>query len=86
MLTVKYTYNFPGKGFLVELQWHVDQNKMAVGFLKTTCYSLGKMTSLQGEKICFSVIAFKSLKSSLIDIFRTSPELKTRSPYKGLFT
>ena len=40
-VTVKYSYHFPG-GLLVELQWHINQNKMAVGFLKTTCYALGK--------------------------------------------
>ena len=32
-VTVKYSYHFPG-GLLIELQWHVNQNKMAVGFLK----------------------------------------------------
>ena len=32
-ITVKYSYHFPG-GLLVELQWHVNQNKIAVGFLK----------------------------------------------------
>ena len=40
---------------------------MAVGFLETTCYSFGKVTSLLGEKVCFfSVIALKSLKSSCL--------------------
>ena len=60
----------------MELQWHVNQNKMAVDFLKTTCYPLGKVTSLLGEKLCFSVIALKSLKSSLFDIFRKDSNLK----------
>ena len=32
-ITVKYSYHFLG-GLLVELQWHVNQNKSAVGFLK----------------------------------------------------
>ena len=35
-VTVKYYYHFPGGGLLVELQWHVNQNKIAVGFLKIT--------------------------------------------------
>ena len=30
---VKYSYHFTG-GLLVELHWHVNQNKIAVGFLK----------------------------------------------------
>ena len=37
------------------------------------------MTSLLGEKPVFSVIATKSLKSSLFDIFRTRFELKAKS-------
>ena len=36
-VTVKYSDPFPG-GRLVEFQWHVNQYKMAVDFLKTTCY------------------------------------------------
>ena len=44
---------FSGGGFLVELQWHVDQNKMAVGFLKTTCYSLGKIQVYRVKKSVF---------------------------------
>ena len=51
-VTLKYSYNFPG-GLLAELQWHVNKNKMALGFLKTTCYSLGKVTSVLGEKVCY---------------------------------
>ena len=35
---VKYSYHFPGD-LLVELQWHVKQNKIAVDFLKITFYS-----------------------------------------------
>ena len=72
---MKYSYHFPG-GLLVELKWSVNQNKIALGFLKTTCYSLGKVISLLGEKVCFSVIALKSLKSFLFDIVRTRLELK----------
>ena len=52
-VAMKFFYHFTG-GLLVELQWQVNQNKMAVGFLETTCYSLGKVTSLLGEKVCFS--------------------------------
>ena len=53
-------------GLLVELQWHVNQNKMAVGFRKTTSYSLEKVTSLLGEKVCFLCHFFseKTLKNS----------------------
>ena len=48
-----------------------------------TFYSVGKVTSLLGEKIVFSVIASKSLKSSLFGIFRTRLKLKAWSPYKS---
>ena len=68
-------------GLLVELQRHVNLTKMAVGFLKTTFYSLGKVTSVLYEKVCFSVIALKSLKSSLLDIFRTRLELKSAATH-----
>ena len=30
---VKHSYHFPEGGLLVEQQWHVNQNKIAVGFL-----------------------------------------------------
>ena len=40
------------------------------------------MTCLLGEKSVFSVIASKSLKSSLFDICRTRLEFKAWSPYK----
>ena len=44
--------------------WYVNQNKIAVGFLKITFYSLEKVISLLDEKVCvFSVIASQSLKS-----------------------
>ena len=47
---------------LVELQWHVNQNKIAVGFPKITFYLLRKVTSLLVKKSVFlSVIASKSL-------------------------
>ena len=49
---MKYSYHFKG-GLLVELQWHVYQNKIAAGFLKINFYSLGKVTSLLGEKSVF---------------------------------
>ena len=81
-VTAKYSYYFP-EGLLVELQWHVNQNKMVVGFLKTSCDSLGKVTSLLGESVCFSAITLKSLKSSLFNIFRTRLELKALSPFKS---
>ena len=51
-VTAKYSYHFTG-GLLVELQWHVNQNKIAVGFLKIAFYSLGKVISLLGEKSAF---------------------------------
>ena len=57
----------------MELQSHVNQNKMAVGFLKITCYSLGKVTSLLGEKVWFFCHCFES---SLFDIFRKGLNLK----------
>ena len=49
---MKYSYHFTG-GFLVDLHWQVNQNKIAAGFLKITFYSLGKVTSLLGEKSVF---------------------------------
>ena len=76
----------------MELRWHVNQNKMAVGFIKTTCYSIGKVTSLLGEKVCFfSVIPLKSLKSSLFDIIRKDWNLTpglhiSRKDRKHMFT
>ena len=45
---MKYSYHFPGV-LLEELQWHLNQNNMAVGFLEITFYSHGKVTSLLGE-------------------------------------
>ena len=75
---VKYSYHLT-----VELQWHVYQNKIAVCLLKITFYSLGKVTSLLGEKSAFSVIVSKSLKSSLFDNCRTRLELKAWSPCKS---
>ena len=38
---VKYSYYFTG-GFLVDLQWRFNQNKIAVGFPKITFYSFEK--------------------------------------------
>ena len=65
----------------VELQWHVNQNKIVVGFLWITFYLLGKVTSLLCENFAFSVIASESSKSSLLDTVRR--RLKTWSPYKS---
>ena len=78
----KYSYHFM-RGLLVKLQWYVYQNKVAVAFLEITFYSLGKVTSLLGarEKSVFSVIASKSLKSSLFHICRTRLELNAWNPY-----
>ena len=51
----------------MELQWYVYQNKVTVGFLEIIFYSLRKVTSLLGGKVCFfSVIASKSLKIFLV--------------------
>ena len=64
-VTENYSYHFLGRGggLLVELQCHVNQNKIAVK----------QLVSLLGENVCFfSGIVLKSLKSSLFDIFRTS--------------
>ena len=69
----KYFYHFTKGGVLVELQWHMNQNKIVVGFLLITLKSLGKVTSL--------LITSKSLKSSLLDIVRTRLELKAWSPH-----
>ena len=78
---VKYSYHVTG-GLLVKLQWYVYQNKTAEGFFELNFYLLGKMTSLLGEKsLFFSVIASKSLKSSLFDICKTRLELNAWSPY-----
>ena len=30
---VKHSYHFPEGGLVVEQQWHVNQNKIVVGFL-----------------------------------------------------
>ena len=49
-VTVKYSDYFQGP--FVELQWHINQNKIAAGFLKVTSYSHGKVTGLLGEKVC----------------------------------
>ena len=70
-------------GLLVELQWHVNQNKIAVGFLEITFILLVKVISLLGEKSVFSAITSKPLKSSLFDIFRARLELKSLSPYQS---
>ena len=64
-VTVKYSSNFLGS-LHEEIQWHVNQNKMAVDFLKITCYSLGKVTSLLGGKVCLICPCFKILENFLV--------------------
>ena len=62
-------------------QWNVNQNKVTVGFLEITLFireSEGQV--YWRKKSVFSVIASKSFKSSLFDIFRTRLELKAWSP------
>ena len=81
-VTVTYSFHLP-RGLLVELQWHVNENKIVVGFLKITFYALRKVTSSLAEKVCFSFIALKSLKSALFGILRTRLELKAWSPYES---
>ena len=63
--------------------WYVNQTNIAVGFLKISFYSLGKVTSLLGEKSVFSVIASKSLKFFLFDICRTILQCKAWSPFRS---
>ena len=49
---VKYSYYFTGGGgggLLVELQWYVYQNKVAVGFLEIIFYSVGKVTNQSSD-------------------------------------
>ena len=41
------------EGLLVELQCHVNQNKISAAFSKVNFYSLGKVTSLLGGKSVF---------------------------------
>ena len=67
----------------MKLQWYIYQIKVAVGFLEITLYSLGKVTSLLGEKVCsfLSLLQNLKMKSSLFDICRTRLELKAWSPY-----
>ena len=55
---VKYSYHFTG-GLILDLQWHVYQNKIVVGFLKIISYSLVKVTCLLGEKFAFFCHCFK---------------------------
>ena len=50
----------------MELQWHVNQNKIAIGFLKMTFYSLTESNKFTARKSIFSVIASKSLKFSFV--------------------
>ena len=55
-----------GGGLLVELQWYVYQNKVALRFLEITFYSLGKVTSLLGGKVCFFCHCFKIFEIFLV--------------------
>ena len=71
-VTVKYSYRFPG-ALLVELQWHINQNNIAIDFLKI----------LLAEKVCFSDFTLTSFKYALFGIFKTRVELKAWSPYKS---
>ena len=65
------------------MQWQVNENKIAVGFLEITFYLLEKVISLLDEKACvFSVMASQSLKS-LFNVFGTRLELKAWSSYKS---
>ena len=57
IVIVKYSYHFPEGGLLIELQWHVNQNKIVAGFLQITFYSLGKVTRLLHEKLCFFLLS-----------------------------
>ena len=57
---VKHSYHFPEGGPLVEQQWHVNQNKIAVGFLWITFYSLKKVTNLT-EKVFFFLSLLQNL-------------------------
>ena len=60
--------------------------KIAVGFLKITFYSFEKVTSLLDEKVCvFSLIASKSLKSSLFNIFLNKTRI-SRKVRRHMFT
>ena len=59
---VKYSYHFLRGGLLLLLQWYVNQNKIALGFPKINFIHSRKVTSFLSEKVCFSVIASKSLK------------------------
>ena len=73
---VKYSYHVTG-GLLVKLQWYVYQNKAAEGFFEINFYSLGKVTSLLGEKILFfSVIALKSRNLPCLTFAKQDSNLK----------
>ena len=58
---VKHSYHFL-EGLPIEQQRHVNQNKITIGFLKITFYSLEKVTSLLGEKSVFFCHYFKIFK------------------------
>ena len=60
-VTVKYSYHFTEGGVLVELQWHMNQNKIVVGFLLITLKSLGKVTSLLRDNLCFFLSSLQNL-------------------------
>ena len=42
----------------MEQQWHINQNNIAVSFLKVKIYSLRDVISLLCEKVCLSVCFF----------------------------
>ena len=69
---VKYSYYFPGEGggLLVLLDWRVNQTKIAKGFHEITLYPFGKVTSLLGKKVFFSVIASTCLRTDFVSFTR----------------
>ena len=61
----KYSYHVTG-GLLMKLQCYVYQNKAAEGFFEINFCSLGKVTSLLGEKVCFFCHCFKIFEIFLV--------------------
>ena len=52
---VKYSHHFMGV-LPVEFQWYVYQNKVAVGFLEITFYSLGKVKVYRMKSLSFLLL------------------------------
>ena len=63
--TVKYSYHVTG-GLLLKLQWYVYQNRATEGFFEINFYSVGKVTSLLGEKSVFFCHCFKIFEIFLV--------------------